>query len=165
MKKDMKWSIDPSHSEITFKVKHLMIANVRGEFKKFEADIHTTGLDFTTAAVDMTIDPSSITTGDVKRDEHLKGPDFFDVLNHKEITFSANTISKPDASGKQEMWGELTIKGITKNVKLDVAFGGVIHDPWGNERAGFSITGKINRTDWKLTWNTALVTGGVMVSE
>jgi polyisoprenoid-binding protein YceI len=165
MQNDTKWSIDPSHSEITFKVKHLMIAHVRGSFKKFDADIHTTDNDFTTATVDLWIDPASINTQDEKRDEHLKSPDFFDVLNHKEITFVASTISKTNVDGVHEMWGELSIKGITKNVKLEVAFGGMIHDPWGNERAGFTITGKINRKDFKLTWNNPLEAGGVMVGD
>lgn len=165
MTNDTKWSIDPAHSEIAFKVKHLMIANVRGEFKSFDADIHTTGLDFTTAEVDVWIDASSITTSDEKRDEHLKNSDFFDVLNHKEISFTASTISKADESNMHELWGELTIKGITKSIKLNVVFGGVIHDPWGNDRAGFHVTGTINRKDWGLNWNTAIEMGGVMVGE
>ncbi len=165
MKKETKWSIDPAHSEIAFKVKHLMISNVRGTFRKFDADIHTNGLDFTTAMIDLWIDPSSVNTGDEKRDEHLKSPDFFDVMKTKEITFKAETISKADAAGNHEMWGELSIKGISKNIKFNVVFGGIITDPWGNERAGFTVTGKINRKDWDLNWNTALNAGGMMVGE
>jgi polyisoprenoid-binding protein YceI len=165
MTNETKWSIDLTHSEITFKVKHLMIANVRGTFKKFDADIRTTGNDFSTAVIGLWIDPASVDTNDEKRDEHLKNSDFFDVLNFKEISFVARTISNADAHGVQEMWGELTIKGCTKNIKLDVISGGIIHDPWGNERAGFSITGKINRKDWKLIWNNPLQSGGVLVGE
>ena len=160
-----KWSIDQSHSEIAFKIRHLMITNVRGSFKTFDANIYTTDKDFTTAEIDLWIDASSITTGDAKRDEHLKSVDFFDVQNHKQITFTSSTIGNEDADGNHELWGELTIKGITKNVKLIVQFGGIVTDPWGNEKAGFTLTGKINRSDWELTWNAAIETGGLMVSD
>jgi len=160
-----KWSIDSAHSEISFRVKHLMIANVRGSFKIFDASIYTTEKDFKTAQIDLWIDVSSISTGDAKRDEHLKSADFFDVQNHKQITFNSNTIEKRDVDGNQELWGELTIKGITKNIKLNVQLGGISNDPWGNEKAGFTVTGKINRSDWGLNWNTAIETGGFMVSD
>ncbi|HWY98992.1 MAG TPA: YceI family protein [Bacteroidia bacterium] len=165
MTKDIKWAIDQSHSEITFKVKHLMIAHSKGAFKTFDANIYTTGKDFETAEIDLWIDPTSIITGDAKRDTHLKGSDFFDVENHKQITFKSSTIGKKDANGNHELWGELTIKGITKPVKLDVQFGGVLNDPWGHEKAGFTVTGTIKRSDWGLVWNAAIETGGVMVSE
>ncbi|HSY77069.1 MAG TPA: YceI family protein [Bacteroidia bacterium] len=165
MTKDIKWAIDQSHSEITFKVKHLMIAHSKGAFKIFDANIYTTGKDFETAEIDLWIDPTSIVTGDAKRDTHLKGSDFFDVENHKQITFKSSTIGKKDVNGNHELWGELTIKGITKPVKLDVQFGGVLNDPWGHEKAGFTVTGTIKRSDWGLVWNAAIETGGVMVSE
>lgn len=160
-----KWSIDQSHSEIAFKVRHLMIAHVRGGFKTFEASIYTTAKDFTSAEIDLWIDAASISTGDTQRDDHLKSADFFDVQNHKQITFTSSTIGKADEDGNHELWGELTIKGITKNIKLKVQFGGILFDPWGNEKAGFTVTGKINRTDWGLLWNTPIKTGGLMVSE
>ena len=165
MTNKIRWSIDQAHSEIAFKVRHLMIAHVKGAFKTFDASIYTTDKDFTTADIDLWIDPASICTGDAKRDEHLKGPDFFDVHNHKQITFTSSTIGKPDLDENQSLWGELTIKGITKNVQLNVQFGGMITDPWGNERSGFTVTGKINRTEWDLVWNSTLETGGLMVSE
>ena len=165
MTNQTKWSIDQAHSEMSFKVRHLMIAHVKGTFKTFDASIYTTAKDFTTAEIDLWIDASSINTGDEKRDEHLKSADFFDVKNHKQITFTSSTIEKADAENSHELWGELTIKGITKQIKLDVQFGGVIMDPWGNEKAGFTITGKINRSDWELTWNTPIQTGGLMVSD
>ena len=165
MTNQTKWSIDQAHSEMSFKVRHLMIAHVKGIFKTFDASIYTTSKDFTTAEIDLWIDASSINTGDEKRDEHLKGADFFDVKNHKQITFTSSTIEKSDAENSHELWGELTIKGITKQIKLDVQFGGVIMDPWGNEKAGFTVTGKINRSDWELTWNTPIQTGGLMVSD
>lgn len=165
MKNQTKWSIDQAHSEITFKVRHLMIAHVKGSFKIFDASIYTTGKDFTTAQIDLWIDTSSITTGYSKRDEHLKGSDFFDVEIHKQIAFTSGDIEKADADGNHELWGELTMKGITKKVQLTVQFGGIIIDPWGNEKAGFTVTGKINRNDWGLVWNTAMETGGLLVGE
>lgn len=165
MSGETKWSLDRAHSEISFKVRHLMISHVRGSFKTFDANIYTTDKDFSTAEVDVWIDPSSITTGDEKRDEHLKGADFFDAGKFKEITFGSSTIGKADAGGNHELWGELTIKGITKNLKLNVEFGGIITDPWGKEKAGFTVTGKISRKDWGLNWNTAMETGGFVVSD
>jgi polyisoprenoid-binding protein YceI len=160
-----KWSIDQAHSEISFKVRHLMITHVRGSFKTFDASIYTSGKDFRTAEIDLWIDPSSIVTGDTKRDEHLKSADFFDVLKHKQITFTSSTIGEADAAGNQELWGELTMNNIARNIKLNAQFGGVIKDPWGNEKAGFTISGKINRNDWGLVWNATIETGGLMVSE
>ncbi|MEO6637758.1 MAG: YceI family protein [Ginsengibacter sp.] len=160
-----KWIIDAAHSEIAFKVKHLMITNVKGVFKEFGASIYTTGEDFMTSEIDFFMNPASIDTHDAKRDEHLKSADFFDVENYKEITFMGNSYEKVDDDGSYELYGDLTIKGITKQVKLDVEFGGVMKDPWGNEKAGFTINGKINRKDWGLVWNAALESGGVLVSE
>ena len=160
-----KWSIDQVHSEIEFKIRHLMISNVKGFFKTFDATIYTTLKDFSTAEIDLWIDPASINTGDTNRDEHLKSGDFFDVQNHKQITFTSISMSAPDANGNHELWGTLTMKGIAKKIKLNVLFGGIINDPWKNEKAGFTITGIIKRSDWGLVWNKALETGGFMVSE
>lgn len=160
-----KWSVDQEHSEIGFDVKHMMIAHVKGVFKKFDASIYTVEKDFTTAEIDLWIDPSSIDTNNESRDEHLSSPDFFDVQKHKQITFVSSTIGEPDHEGNSELWGELTMVGITKNIKLNLQFGGIAHDPWGNEKAGFTVTGKINRNDWGLIWNTPLETGGMLVSE
>ena len=165
MTNEIKWSIDQAHSEIAFKVKHLMIAHVKGAFKTFDASIYTTDKDFTTAQIDLWIDSSSISTGDEKRDEHLKGEDFFDSIKHKQITFTSTSIEKPDQDGNHELWGELTMRGITKNVKLNVQFGGIVNDPYGNEKAGFTVFGKINRSDWGLVWNSTIETGGLMVSD
>lgn len=162
--KETKWSIDPSHSEIAFKVRHLMIAHAKGSFKVFDASIYTHAKDFTTAEIDLWIDSSSITTGDEKRDAHLKSADFLDTEKHKQITFTSSTIGKADKNGVHELWGELTMLGITKNIKLEVEFGGVVKDPWGNEKAGFTVTGKINRSDWGLVWNAPIEAGGLLVS-
>jgi polyisoprenoid-binding protein YceI len=161
----IKWSIDQAHSEIAFKVRHLMIAHVKGTFKTFDASIYTTDKDFTTAEIDLWIDAASINTGNEKRDEHLRSADFFDAETHKQITFTSSTIEKADANGNHELWGELTMKGITKNIRLIVQFGGIVNDPWRNEKAGFTVTGKINRSDWGLGWNAVMEAGGIMVSE
>jgi len=160
-----KWGIDAAHSEIGFKVKHLMISNVRGNFKEFDGSIYTTGEDFMTAEVDFWLNPASITTGDEKRDGHLKSPDFFDAEKFKEIHFTSNTIENVDKDGSFELWGDLTIKGIKKQIKLDVEFSGIMKDPWGNQKAGFAINGKINRKDFGLSWNAPLEAGGVLVSD
>jgi polyisoprenoid-binding protein YceI len=157
-----RWVMDPSHSEILFKVKHLMITNVKGEFKKFQAEIE--GEDFTKAPINLTIDASSIFTNEENRDNHLKSADFFEVENYKSITFKGTSLKKIDESN-YELNGLLTIKGVSKEVTLQVEFGGINKDPWGNEKAGFSIEGKINRKDWGLNWNAALEAGGVLVSE
>ena len=160
-----KWIIDPVHSEIDFKIRHLMITNVKGSFKEFDASIYTTGNDFLTAEVDCWINAASVDTGNEDRDTHVKSADFFDVEQFPQITFKADTYEKVDGDGSFELWGGLTIKGITKKIKLDVEFGGIMKDPWGNEKAGFTINGKINRKDFDLNWNTALETGGVLISD
>ena len=160
-----KWSLDQAHSAITFKIKHLMIAHVKGNFKIFNADIHTYGTDFKTAEVNLWIDASSINTGNKERDEHLISLDFLDVANHKQITFVSSTMQKPDKEGESELWGELTMLGVTQNVKLEVELGGIVNDPWGNQRAGLNVKTKINRADWGLVWNTNLLENGVMVGD
>lgn len=165
MTNQTKWSIDPAHSEIAFKVRHLMIAHVKGTFKTFDASIYTSSKDFNSVEIDLWIDASSITTGDAKRDEHLKSAEFFDVQNHKQITFVSTSIQKTDSIDNHELYGKLTINGIAKIIKLNVQFGGIIKDPWGNEKAGFTIIGTIRRSDWGLVWNATLETGGLMVSE
>lgn len=160
-----KWIIDPAHSEIHFKVKHLMVTTVTGTFKNYDASIYTTNDDFMTAEIDFFAEVASLDTGNADRDGHLRSGDFFDAENHKQISFTANTYENVDNDGSYELWGDLTIKGITKRVKLDVEFGGVVKDPWGNEKAGFTINGKVNRKDWGLEWNVPLETGGVLVGE
>jgi polyisoprenoid-binding protein YceI len=160
-----KWGIDPAHSEIAFKVKHLMITNVKGVFKEFDGNIYTTGKDFMTSDIDFRLNAASIDTGAADRDTHLKSADFFDIENHKQISFVGKTFKKVDNDGSFTLFGDLTIKGITKPIKLDVEFGGVMKDPWGNEKAGYAINGKFNRKDWDLNWNATLEAGGVLVSD
>ena len=163
--KKVKWIIDPVHSEIGFKVKHLMITYVKGEFKEFDASIYTTGENFMTSEIDFWLNPASVDTGDTKCDEHLRSADFFDAENHEQISFTGNTYEQVDGDGSYTLYGDLTIKEIKKQVKLDVEFGSVMKDPWGNEKAGFTINGKINRKDWDLIWNATLEAGGVQVSD
>jgi polyisoprenoid-binding protein YceI len=157
-----KWVLDPTHSEITFKVKHLMISNVKGEFRKVSAEMN--GSDFTTSSIRANIDAASIFTNEDNRDNHLRSADFFDVENHPELTFEGTSFKKLDDEN-YSLKGNLIIKGISKEVAFDVEFGGIGKDPWGNEKAGFSLQGKINRKDWGLNWNAALEAGGVLVSD
>ena len=164
VKTGTKWILDPAHSEITFKVKHLMIANVKGEFRKFDVEINTKGNDFRAAAVSADIDVSSIFTNSDERDTHLKSPDFFEAEKYNKIIFKGTSFKQIDEEN-YKLTGNLTIKDVTKEVILDVEFGGINKDPWGNEKAGFSLDGKINRKDWGLNWNAALETGGVLVGE
>lgn len=160
-----KWVLDPNHSEVSFKVKHLMVTNVSGSFNTFSVTAETTGDDFSNATVDFSADATSISTNSEQRDEHLKSADFFDAINFPQITFKATGFEKKGSNEEFELTGDLTIKGIIKSVKLNVEYGGVVKDPWGNTKAGFNVTGKINRKDFGLNWNTMLETGGVMVSE
>jgi polyisoprenoid-binding protein YceI len=157
-----KWVLDPAHSELMFKVKHLMIANVKGEFKSFTAEIDNE--DFQQGSVKVSVDTTSIYTNSTDRDNHLKSADFFDVESFPTMTFESKSFQKVE-DDEYKLKGILSIKGISKEVVLDVEFGGTNKDPWGNEKAGFSFEGKINRKDWELNWNAALETGGVLVSD
>lgn len=159
-----KWELDPTHSELTFKVKHLMISNVKGEFRNFNATVESDGEDFSNAQVLATIDAGSIYTNNADRDKHLMSADFFDAEKHNQITFESTELNKLDEDNYR-LKGMLGMKGTKKEVVLDVDFGGFIKDPYGNEKVGFSINGKINRKDWGLNWNAALEAGGVMVSD
>lgn len=158
-----KWTIDPTHSEVGFKVKHMMFTNVSGQFDTYNATITTEDFDFTTSKIEFSADIDSINTGNSDRDNHLKSADFFDAEKNPKLTFvSSSLVKKGD---DHELTGELTINGITKTVKLETEVSGLLKDPWGNTKVGLNATGKINRTDFGLTWNSALETGGVLVSE
>jgi polyisoprenoid-binding protein YceI len=159
-----KWSLDPMHSELQFKIKHLMISNVSGALKNFNAEVETEGEDFTTAVINLTAQMDSISTNNEQRDAHLRNSDFFEVEKHPELKFKSTKVEKVD-NDTFVLHGELTLKGVTKQVKLNVEFNGVVKDPWGNERVAFAVTGKINRTDWGVNFNSVLETGGVMLSE
>lgn len=158
------WNLDATHSEVGFKVKHMMITNVSGSFGKFDVTVQTEGDDFRTANIDFSAELDSISTGNGDRDNHLKSGDFFDTAKYPRLGFRSTKLVKKE-DGSFTLHGDLTIRDVTKPVKLDVEFGGIAKDPWGNEKSGFTITGKINRTDFNLNWNAALETGGVLVSE
>ncbi|MBK7554166.1 MAG: YceI family protein [Flavobacteriales bacterium] len=160
-----KWTIDPAHSEIQFKVKHLMITTVTGSFQKFEAEITAPGDDLSKARVTFKAEAASVTTGSEQRDGHLKSADFFDTANHPHIIFTSTKAEDVDHDGSWTLHGDLSINGIMKPVKLDVEFGGVMKDPWGNTKAGITINGKIDRKQWGLVWNAALEAGGMLVSD
>ena len=160
-----KWVIDPMHSQIGFKVKHLMFTNVRGTFDEYTANIYTVGNDFTTVRINVRINTASINTHDERRDEHLRSADFFDAENFNEMLFTSTSYEKTKKNGNYSLFGDLTIKGISKRIRLEMESGGIIKDPWGNEKAVFNITGRISRRDWGLNWNAALEAGGVLVSE
>ena len=159
-----KWAIDPSHSKIGFKVKHLMISNVLGNFREFEGHVTTDGDDFSTAAISISLNSASIDTEMTDRDTHLKSADFFDAGNYPKITFDGSGL-KDLGNDIYELTGSLVIKGVKKPVVLSVEYGGLMTDPWGNVKAGFSITGKMNRKEWGLNWNAVLEAGGVLVGE
>lgn len=162
---ETNWIIDKIHSEIGFKVKHLMIASVKGNFRQFDAQITTWKKDFTRANIFMTIESDSIQTGDRERDEHLISPDFLDALNFAQIFFKSSGVTPSGLKGAHIVQGGLTILGITKPVELNAQFGGIMLDPWGNEKAGFQVTGEIDRRDWGLQWNTRLKTGGFLIGD
>ena len=153
-----KWILDPTHSEITFSVKHMMISKVKGQFKTFNAEIESEDENFKNAKVNATIQTDSIDTNNADRDAHLKGEDFFNSGNYPTITFESNSLN-------EGVTGNLTLNGITKPITLEVDFGGIGQDPWGNTKAGFSFEGKIKRSDFGLNWNAALEAGGVLVSD
>ena len=164
MSQKTKWVIDPTHTEIGFKVKHMMFTNVSGKIDNYEATIETDGDDFANAVISFSGDATSISTGSADRDKHLLSVDFFDVEKFPKMDFSTTSFTKVD-NENFELKGDLTLHGVTKPVTLAVESAGLMKDPWGNIKAAFSITGKINRKDWGLTWNAALETGGVLVSE
>lgn len=153
-----KWNLDPTHSEITFSVKHMMISKVKGQFKAFNVDLESEDDQFSKVNVKADIKTESIDTNNADRDTHLRSADFFNAEQHPSITFEADSLN-------DDITGNLTINGVTKPIKLDVDFGGIGQDPWGNTKAGFSFEGKIKRSDFGLNWNAALEAGGVLVSD
>ena len=159
-----RWEIDSSHSSLHFSVRHLVIAKVRGAFARWSGTVRVPDGDFSKATVAVTIDASSIETGVADRDGHLKSPDFFDVAQHAELRFVGKRV-QPRSGDEIDVIGDLTIRGITREVVLRVEQHGQAKDPWGNVRAAFTATTTIDRKDFGLTWNQALETGGVLVGD
>ncbi len=162
---NVTWKLDPTHSEIQFKVKHLMITNVTGSFTDFSAEAESADDKFSEPKVSFTAKTASVNTANEQRDGHLKGADFFEAEKYPEIKFVSSGAKNYDTEGNFQLEGDLTIKGVTKPVVLNVEFGGVAKDPWGNIKAGFTVNTKINRNDFGLTWNAPIETGGFLVSE
>ena len=158
-----KWTLDPAHSEVAFKVKHMMISTVTGLITDYNVEAVSEGDDFSKAEVTFVGKLASINTGNEQRDTHLRSADFFDADKNSEVTFKSTSYKRDGNDIK--LTGNLTLHGVTKPITLDVEFGGIQKDPWGNTKAGFTISGKINRKDFGLNWNAALETGGVLVSD
>jgi len=160
----MTWQIDPAHSQIEFSVRHLMITTVRGRFDKFSGTIEFDENDLPNSKIDVQIDTTSINTRDEKRDGHLRSPDFFDATNYPTATFKSKHIALTGKNSGRVV-GDLTIRGVTREVTLDVELVGVVKNPWGAQSAGFNAHTKFNRKDWDLNWNVALETGGWLVGD
>ena len=158
-----KWNIDSAHSEINFKVKHLVVSTVRGSFTNYEASVETSKDDFSDAIIKFEADVESINTKNGQRDAHLKSADFFDAANHPKMTFVSKSVKKI-SDYELKVTGDLSIRGITKEITLDVIYNGTVAGFGGTEVAGFEIHGKVNRFDFGLQWNALTEAGGVVVS-
>jgi polyisoprenoid-binding protein YceI len=160
-----KWGVDASHSEVQFKVKHLVISTVTGFFRKFTGGVETqSDDDFDGAKVQFSVDVNSIETNAADRDGHLKSPDFFAAAEYPNIEFKNGVLAK-DSDNEYSLKGDLTIRNVTKPVTLDVEFNGITADPWGNTRAGFEVNGKINRKDYGLSWSAVTEAGNLVVAD
>ena len=153
------WKVDPTHSEFIFKIKHMMISTVSGEFEKFDATVETDGEDFATASAKVDVEVDSIKTKNTDRDNHLKSDDFFNSEKYPLITFTSKSFDG------EKLVGALTVRDITKEISLDAEFNGIVVDPYGQTKAGFEITGEINRKDFGLSWNAVTEAGNVVVSD
>jgi polyisoprenoid-binding protein YceI len=158
------WAIDPAHSEIQFKVKHLMITTVTGSFAKFNGTAQTDGDDFQNASISFSAEVASISTNNEQRDGHLKSADFFDAAQFPELSF-VSTSMKKTGGDEYTLEGNLTMHGVTKPVTLQVESAGIQKDPWGNTKAGFELSGKLSRKEFGLVWNAPTESGGVLVSD
>jgi len=158
------YKIDAAHSDITFKVKHLMITNVTGSFTKFDATMESAAADFSDAKISFEADTDSISTNNEQRDGHLKSDDFFAAGKFPKLSFQSKSFTKKNGD-TYTLTGGLTIRDITKTVELDVEYGGTMTDPYGQVKSGFEINGKINRKDFGLTWGAVTEAGGVVVSD
>lgn len=155
----VKWNLDKTHSEVQFKVKHMVISTVTGDFSSFDAHAESEDENFKNAKFEFNADVDSISTKNPQRDEHLKSDDFFNSTEYPQLSFKGSEFDG------EKLNGEITVKGVTKPITLDADFGGVITDPYGNQRAGFEFTGQLNRKDFGLNWNATLESGGLVVSD
>ncbi len=159
-----KWNFDNSHANVRFSVSHMMISNVEGQFKEFEGNALSDKNDFSDLKIDFSLKVASINTNSADRDKHLISADFFNVTKYPEITFQSKSMKKASKS-KYKLTGYFTMLGVKKIITLDVIFVGIIKDPWGNTRAGFKLTGTINRNDWGLKYNSVMDSGSLMIGE
>ncbi|MCI3922264.1 YceI family protein [Paenibacillus sp. TRM 82003] len=159
-----KWAVDPTHSSVDFSIKHMMISKVKGSFTSFDASIEADPADLTTANISFSVDLGSVNTNNADRDNHLKSGDFFGIEENPKMTFVAKSVTKTD-DGEYDVTGDLSLHGVTRSETFKVVFEGEGKDPWGNQKAGFSATGSIKRSDYGLTWNAALETGGFLVGD
>jgi len=158
------WNIDTTHSGVNFSIRHMVVSKVRGRFTKYSGSVQLDEDDLTRSTVQATIEASSVDTGTAQRDEHLRSADFFDVANFPELRFESQRIEKL-SEDRYRLVGDLTIRGVTRGVALDVEYGGRAKDPWGNERIGFIARGELDRKDFGLGWNQLLEAGGVLVGD
>lgn len=158
------WTLDRAHSDAAFKVKHMVISSVTGHFDQFDVSVKASKDDFTDLEAEFSAEVDSINTNQSDRDIHLRSEDFFDAARFPKLTFRSTGFTK-EGEGKYVLTGDITIRGTTKNISLLVEFGGIINDPWGMTRAGFELTGKLNRKDFNLHWNALTETGGMVASE
>jgi polyisoprenoid-binding protein YceI len=156
------WKFDKAHSQIQFTVTHLVISEVTGSFQNFDGTVRTKDEDFSTAEIEFTIQTKSINTGIEKRDNHLRSDDFFNAEKFPQITFKSKSMKKV-GDNRYKLVGDLTIRDVTKEVELDVVHGGIIDDGYGNRKAGFNLTGTVNRFDYNLKWNALIEAGGAVV--
>jgi polyisoprenoid-binding protein YceI len=159
----VEWKLDPSHTSVGFSVPHLVVSSVSGRFKEATASVKLDDADVTKSTVSVDINAASIDTGDAKRDDHLRGPDFFDVKKFPKLTFKSTKIAK--AGSGYKLSGDLTIRDVTKPVTLDATLSAPVKTPWGNHARAAKLTGKVKRSDFGLKWNKALEAGGVVVGE
>lgn len=159
-----EWKIDNAHSNVTFEISHMVVSSVTGKFQSFEGTIKSDKDDFTDVSVNFTIDAASVNTNNEKRDNHLRDADFFDVAKYPTIEFKGKKLEKMSGN-KYKITGDLTMHGVTKEVEMDVRYNGMVKDPWGNTRAGFKVSGELNRTDYGLVYNSTLEAGGLLIGE
>lgn len=159
-----KWNLDKSHSSVKFNVQHLVISEVEGSFKMFNGSVESPAPDFSNAKINFTVDVNSVNTDDEKRDGHLKSDDFFNAEKYPNMTFTSTSFKKVKGN-MYTLEGNLTIRDVTKKVKFAVVYGGTVKDPWGNTKAGFKASGKINRKEFGLKWNATMEAGGAVVGD
>jgi polyisoprenoid-binding protein YceI len=159
-----KWTFDPAHTVIEFEVSHMVITDVTGKFHSFQGEVTSNKEDFSDSKISFKIDAASINTENEKRDGHLRSPEFFNVEKHPQIIFESKSM-KNVSGNKYKLTGMFTMNGVTKEITLDAIFNGIANDPWGNTKAGFKVTGSVDREEYGMTWNTPLDNGNVLVGK